>query len=113
MEIKGVVGKGKGEGKKLGFPTANIAIYRTIQSGVFAGKVKLEGREHTAAIFIPKDESKLEAYILDFAGDLYGKEIEVAIEWKVRDVVPYESEEKMKALIASDIKRIREYTYTK
>ncbi len=106
MKIKGKVIKGKGEGRKLGFPTANVLLAEKIPSGIFSAEVFFEGKVYQSAVFVSPDNNFLEAHIFDFTGDLYGQEIEVLIKDKIRDIVPFESDEQMKALIADDIKKI-------
>jgi len=115
MKIKGIVEKGKREASILGFPTLNISLDislaksmpRGIFGGIFAGRVGLGKKEYFAAIFIPEDGRKLEAHLLDWAGEALGEEIEVTIGKKIRDAVPYESDRQMKALIKSDVEAVR------
>ncbi|MEM7780376.1 MAG: bifunctional riboflavin kinase/FAD synthetase [Pseudomonadota bacterium] len=86
--IRGIVEHGDKNGRKLGYPTANIAIdtYLRPKYGVYAvtGKVLATGQELKGAAnigirpqFEPPKEL-LEPYFFDFSGDLYGQEIEVA-----------------------------------
>jgi riboflavin kinase/FMN adenylyltransferase len=87
--LKGRVTKGADRGKDLGFPTANLDIpSRALpRSGVYAVWVRIEGERlwRTGAAnvgFNPTfDEKtrKLEVHLLDFAGDLYGKTLEIAL----------------------------------
>ncbi|OHA15352.1 MAG: hypothetical protein A3G52_00075 [Candidatus Taylorbacteria bacterium RIFCSPLOWO2_12_FULL_43_20] len=107
MKIKGRVIEGKKEGKRLGFPTANIALSQNIESGVYAAKVVVEGIEYCAAVFIDEGGNTLETHILEFDHDIYGKEIEVTLGKKIRDVVLYENDKQMKKQIKQDIAQIR------
>lgn len=107
MKIKGRVAKGKGEGRKLGFPTINIVLSTALQSGVYGGKVFVGGKTYLSAIFVNEKGDILEAHLLDFIGDLYGQEIEIEIKEKIRDVAPFKNNSQMKKLIATDIKKIR------
>src|SRR3989344_2370267 len=100
MFVKGIVIRGKSEGRKLGFPTANVLLAHKgeVKSGVYKGIAHLEVQppsglsgpagEYLAALFVDEKEEILEAHILDFEGDLYGKEIEVEIKEKIRDTIP-------------------------
>jgi riboflavin kinase/FMN adenylyltransferase len=51
----------------------------------------------------------LEAHVLDFAATAYGKEVEVELLQKIRDSQPFENDEKLKEMIATDITAVREY----
>jgi riboflavin kinase/FMN adenylyltransferase len=114
MKFLGIVQRSKGRGKVLGFPTANIEVDKNAEEGVFIGFTSIisspheermpEGQERLnlkSIIFIgaPKTfgetEKKLEVYILDFEGDLYGKEIEVELKKKLRENVKFDSKEKL------------------
>lgn len=114
--ISGKVVRGKGKGKELGFPTANIELAEKIESGVYKGKVKthewgtngklIRTNKWLAGIFIGKDKRILEAHLIGFSGDLYGKEIEVEIGERIRDVTKFRSNEELKKQIEKDIKKI-------
>lgn len=106
-KITGIVVEGKKLGRSLGFPTANVKLRERLESGIYAGFVALEGKKRVSAIFISADEPLLEAHILDFEGDLYGKEIEVEILDKIRDSVKFESEDKLIEQIKLDILNIK------
>ena len=105
--IKGKVIAGKGKGKELGFATANIKLNRKIDSGVYSGRVKVDRKEYLAAIFIDKD--LLEAYILDFSDNIYGREIEVIVEAKIREVMKLESEKELVEQIKKDVKEVKSW----
>ena len=89
MIIDGVVEQGKHLGRRLGFPTANIAPVRTEgawpQNGVYAAAVWIDGAPlawpcmlnqgvHPTA---PEGKPTVEAHIMGFDGDLYGKPVRV------------------------------------
>lgn len=86
--IEGVVGHGDKRGRQLGFPTANLALgnYQRPRYGIYAVRVRLhDGRElggvanlGVRPTFDPPKEL-LETFIFDFAGDLYGRCIEVSL----------------------------------
>ncbi len=93
------VKKNFGRGAKLGFPTANIEIESTAPEGVFVGYTMIgsDSLKMPSLIFIGLPEmfgdtqKRLESYILDFHGDLYGKEISVEIVKKLREVEKFVS----------------------
>ncbi len=103
---KGIVIHGDGYGRRLGYPTANIEIAEPL-TGVFAGSVEIEGITYHAAIFASERRPILEAHLLDFDGDLYGKEIEVHIEKRLRDARNFDDERELRAAISADIATIR------
>jgi riboflavin kinase/FMN adenylyltransferase len=107
MKIKGTVIKGKQKGQGLGFPTVNIEYENGLASGVYSGKVNFQGKEYQAAIFYGNNKKIIEAHLLDFSGDLYGQEIEIEIEKKIREVIRFENIEELKKQIAKDIEQIK------
>jgi FAD synthase len=127
IKISGKVVEGKRKGRELGFPTANIELKDKAESGVYAGKVitrelntrecranekrigannKLGANEYKAGIFVSPDGKLLEAHLVGFSEDLYGKEIEVELVKKIRDVMKFESDEELKDQIKKDIESI-------
>lgn len=105
--ISGKVVRGKSKGKKLGFPTVNIKLAEKIESGVYAGSVKVGDKNYKAGIFVNNGGTLLEAHIIGFSGDLYGKEIEVEIGKKTRDVKKFKNDEELKEQISKDIEFIK------
>ncbi|MDD3019765.1 MAG: riboflavin biosynthesis protein RibF [Alphaproteobacteria bacterium] len=109
--IRGKVQKGDQRGRELGFPTANVPLNETIHPsyGVYATLVRIndDAQWRMAATNIgirPMFEVKtalVEAHILDFSEDIYGKDLEIMPIRKIRDEEKYES---LDALIAQ-IKR--------
>jgi riboflavin kinase/FMN adenylyltransferase len=82
--VRGRVGEGAGRGKGLGFPTLNLPLApgQDMRHGIYAMRVDHDGRRYHAAGYVGarptfgESEPMLEAYLLDFAGDLYGQEVE-------------------------------------
>lgn len=106
MKISGKVVGGKGKGKRLGFPTANILLEKEIESGIYAGSVMANNKKFKAGIFVSPDKKLLEVHLIGFSGDLYDKEIEVEIGKKIREVMKFESDGELKRQIKKDIKII-------
>ncbi len=83
--VRGQVGAGAGRGKGLGFPTLNLRLApgQDVRHGIYAMRVDHGTGRHHAAGYVGvrptfgAGEPVLEAYLLDFAGDLYGKEVDV------------------------------------
>jgi riboflavin kinase / FMN adenylyltransferase len=82
--VREKVGKGAGRGKELGFPTLNLKLApgQDVRHGIYAMRVDHDGVRHGAAGYVGArptfgaDEPVLEAHLLDFAGDLYDREVE-------------------------------------
>lgn len=120
--ISGKVVKGQQYGRVLGFPTANIdrrdfsRKRMKIRLGVYAGYAVIGpaiGRpqyRHYAAIVIgPIDRTglpKLEAHLLGFKGNLYGKRLSVTLQKYLRPFKKFKDVETLKKQIASDIKKV-------
>lgn len=92
--ISGKVVRGKQLGRKLGYPTANIRLAgkRPALSGIYATWVHGIGAEPMASVSslgtrptVMGVEPLLEAHVFDFAGDLYGRRLEVEFVAKLRD----------------------------
>jgi riboflavin kinase/FMN adenylyltransferase len=92
--IEGVVQAGDKRGRELGYPTANVELgdYQRPKYGIYAVRVTLEGGSEYPGVaslgvrptFDPPREL-LEAHLFDFAGDLYGHKIEVAVHAFIRE----------------------------
>lgn len=82
--VRGPVGEGAGRGKGLGFPTINLPLEsgQDVRHGIYAMRVDHDGKRYHAAGYVGArptfgaGEPVLEAYLLDFAGELYGQEVE-------------------------------------
>jgi riboflavin kinase/FMN adenylyltransferase len=98
--IEGAVQHGDKRGRELGYPTANLELgrYQRPAYGIYAVRVRLDdGSEHAGVAslgvrptFDPPKEL-LETYIFEFAGDLYGQTIEVALHHYLRREEKFES----------------------
>ncbi len=98
--IEGEVQHGDKRGRELGYPTANLQLdrYQRPAYGIYAVRVRLDdGTEHAGVAslgvrptFDPPTEL-LETYLFDFAGDLYGRTIEVSLHHRLRDEAKFES----------------------
>ncbi|MCW2977867.1 MAG: riboflavin biosynthesis protein RibF [Actinomycetia bacterium] len=111
-EIEGMVELGDQRGGTLGFPTANLAVPPGLlvpRHGIYAGSAL----GHRAALSIGTNphyggtEQRIEAFLLDYDGDLYGKRLVVELWERLRDEAAFESEAALVAAIASDVERTR------
>ncbi|MEX2469774.1 MAG: bifunctional riboflavin kinase/FAD synthetase [Pseudohongiellaceae bacterium] len=115
--MTGEVEKGRQLGTDLGFPTCNINPHRRRipLHGVYACQVRMVDRYLPAAVNIgyrptvsEDGDALLEAHILDFDANLYGRTIEVIFHRKLRDEIKFESLEALKHQIATDVAEVRE-----
>lgn len=116
--LPGKVVRGKGRGKKLGYPTANLEVPENMcipALGYYAGRLVESGREHPAAVSVGsnptfgKNPITIEAFVLDFDGDLYGAEVEIEFLRFLREEQAFADEESLVAAIASDVEQVRRY----
>jgi riboflavin kinase/FMN adenylyltransferase len=116
--VDGKVVKGARRGHKLGFPTANLEIDESLllpANGVYVARACWERVNHSGVVnigrrptFDRESERTLEAHVLDFSGDLYGKELRVEFIERLRPEVRFESREALIAQMESDVERTRE-----
>jgi riboflavin kinase / FMN adenylyltransferase len=111
-EVEGVVVAGNQRGGTLGFPTANLGVDPVLlvpAYGIYAGAAG--GRR--AAVSIGTNphygggERRVEAFLLDFDGDLYGQRLVVELWERLRDERSFGSEAELVAAIADDVERTR------
>ena len=111
-EVEGIVVRGDGRGRELGFPTANLDVPTDLlvpPDGVSAGWTG--GRR--AAVSIGTNphfdgvERRVEAHLLDFDGDLYGERLVLEIWSPIREQRRFESLEELVAAIGDDVDRTR------
>ncbi len=114
--IYGPVEAGRGLGRKLGFPTANVAFEgcQLPPDGVYAGSVRTGGKVFRGIINLglrptvaAEPQRVLEVHLFDFDGDLYGMELEVEFLRFVRPEKKFASLEDLRARIARDIAAVR------
>jgi riboflavin kinase/FMN adenylyltransferase len=111
-EIEGTVVAGDARGGTLGFPTANLAVPGGLlvpAFGIYAGKAN----EFRAAISIGVNphyggvERRVEAFLLDFEGDLYGKRLVLELWQRLRDEQAFDSEQGLIDQIRRDVDATR------
>lgn len=109
--ISGRVVRGDGLGRKLGFPTANVRVQGSAVGGIFAVEVAgaaqriVQGVASLGVRPTVKINAApvLEVYLLDFAGDLYGKRLRVDFLHKFRDEKKFADLDAMTRQIAKDV----------
>lgn len=115
--VRGLVHTGRGEGTGMGFPTADIRVDDLIQvpgDGVYAGLALVDGTVWPAAINVGlpptfKDKAHaahLEANLIGFTGDLYGRYIALAFSDFLRPSRVFEDVDELIATVLSNIKTV-------
>ena len=121
-EVRGKVERGDGRGRRqLGYPTANVEVPAQIllpADGIYAGWYeRADGEVHPAAISVGRRPTfyqggaatpVLEAYLLDFDGDLYGERAKVRFTARLRDEERFDSVDGLIEQMALDVKAARE-----
>lgn len=115
--LDGAVVRGAGRGTGLGWPTANLRTFPRLLlpgSGVYAGRARLPGGEHVAAINVGTNPTfgveplHVESYLLDFDGDLVGQPMAVEFWARLRDELRFDTAAELSEAIADDVRRTRD-----
>ena len=109
-EIEGVVEQGDQRGRTIGFPTANVALGEHLRPrfGVYAVRALIDGHWRAAVANLGKRptvgklQENFEVHLFDFAGDLYGKTVRVALVDFIRPEMKFAGLDQLKAQIAAD-----------
>lgn len=119
FQIKGIITKGKGIGKTINFPTANIDVkesYKMIpKNGVYIAKAKIDDINYTGMLNIGKNPTvngtkrTIEIHLFGLNKDVYGHEITVNIQSRIRDEHHFKSIELLKNQLEKD--KITAQTY--
>lgn len=113
--LKGMVTKGKKIGRLLGFPTANLLIIDFLipRHGVYAAYAYLDEQKYKAvlnigpAITFNIEQVSFEVHLLDFSGDIYGKEMVIEFVERIRGVEKFKDVEMLKEQIKRDVEKAR------
>ena len=114
--LSGRVAYGEQLGRTLGFPTANIPLKRRVSPvrGIFVAAVHgIDSASRYGAAYVGTRpalngrETRLEVFVFDFSGELYGKHLQVELLHQVRGDAPFASLEALKAQMARDVAAAR------
>jgi len=115
--VTGLVVPGARRGHQLGFPTANLNLDQRLVTpamGVYAARVRWDGANHdsvasigTRPTFEDRTEPILEAYVLDFTGDLYGQLLRVEFVERLRPELRFDSADALVAQMNKDKENAR------
>jgi len=118
--IRGTVIRGAARGANLGYPTANLANVETLLpgEGIYAGRAAVDGRLWPAAISLGPNPTfdegvaKVEVHLVDYAGLLYDRDIEVDFLTRLRDIVRFDSVGQLVAQMDRDVATARQIAST-
>ncbi|MBI4635152.1 MAG: bifunctional riboflavin kinase/FAD synthetase [Candidatus Rokubacteria bacterium] len=113
--LGGPVVRGAGRGRSLGFPTANLRPERPplVPTGVYACQAKLGDATHRAVVNIgvrptfDERELAVEAHLIDFTEELYGRRLEVGFVRRLRDEMKFPGVAALCDQIARDVAAAR------
>jgi riboflavin kinase/FMN adenylyltransferase len=121
--VRGVVTQGAGRGARLGIPTINLDEIDTLipLDGVYAARAFIQGDENPVARGWPaacnigpnptfgEQIRKVEAHLIDFSGDLYGRTVELEFLARLRSTRVFSSLDELLTQIRADIEETREH----
>ena len=114
--VRGLVAHGDKRGRELGYPTANMHLARDcrLRHGIYAVRMRIDGAWHDAVASFGRRPTfddgapRLETFVFDFSGDLYGKRVEVAfIDW-LRGEAKFDSLDALIVQMDADSARARD-----
>jgi riboflavin kinase/FMN adenylyltransferase len=117
LSIEGQVVSGAKRGQRLGFPTANLAVDEKIMipaDGIYAVRVQWGATNHQGVVnvgvrptFEDQAERIVEAHIIDFTGDLYGKTLEIRFIRRLRPEQRFDNADALVAQMRQDVTQTR------
>jgi riboflavin kinase/FMN adenylyltransferase len=116
FSLHGQVVSGAGRGVGLGFPTANLGLNQEQAlpaDGVYASWAYIDGKIYPAMTNIGDNptfdgkERTAEVYLIEYHGDLYGRELRIDIVKRLRGEKKFKSTQELKQQIAEDVKQGR------
>ena len=113
--VTGIVQRGAGRGRTLGFPTANLRPDRplVLTAGVYAARARWDDRRADAVVNIGyrptfgESQYWVEAYLFDFAGDLYDRTLTLDFLHRIRSEMKFSGVEALKAQVQADMDEAR------
>lgn len=115
--LRGVVVRGDGRGRRLGFPTANLQIADSRKlipaEGIYAVRARLPAGVSDGALHIgprptfPGSPATIEVHLLDYSGDLYGTELQLDLIERMREVRHFADPAELVGRMSEDVRRAR------
>ncbi|MFD0988339.1 bifunctional riboflavin kinase/FAD synthetase [Methyloligella solikamskensis] len=114
--VRGAVEAGAGRGKGLGFPTVNLELRpgQALAHGIYAVRVVVDDKTYAAAGYLGERPTFgagppiFEAFLFDFEGDLYGKDIEIVFVEHIREDETFETPEALAEQMDRDCRKIEQ-----
>ena len=114
--VRGVIAHGDKRGRELGYPTANMQLGRDcrLRYGIYAVRMRIDGVWHDGVASFGSRPTfddgapRLETFVFDFSGDLYGKKVDVAFVAWLRGEVKFDSLEALITQMDADSARARD-----
>jgi len=115
--LSGVVVQGDQRGRRIGFPTANLAVWDELllpANGVYAAYAWLGNRRYVAAAnvgvrpTVNGGDRTVEAYLLDFDEEIYGQTVRLAFERRIRAEKRFSGLDTLRAQIEQDVDEVRQ-----
>jgi riboflavin kinase/FMN adenylyltransferase len=114
-QVSGTVTRGAGRGRTLGFPTANLRPDRPLilAAGVYAARVNWEDARADAVVNVGyrptfgENQYWIEAYIFDFAGDLYDQRLTIEFLSRIRSEMKFSGVEALRRQVGEDMEAAR------
>ena len=115
--LEGTVFEDRKIGKKIGFPTVNLRIdsqKHSLKNGVYRGAILIDGEYKKAVInygarpTFGLDEKLVEAHVIDFERDLYGKNLTVRFDGFIREIKKFERVEELKEQLKQDVNSVKD-----
>ena len=112
--LAGTIVEGRHRGRELGFPTANLMTANELipPHGVYATTLTIDGIVRAAITNIGVNPTfgdhtvaTIETYVLDYDGDLYGREVQLGFVQRLRDERRFDDVDALKAQIEADLRR--------
>lgn len=112
MTFKAHVVHGQGRGRSLGFPTANLDnIDLDIPHGIYVVSARIRGKDYSALMHfgfkeVFNEAPSQELLIKDFSGDIYGEEVQIKVDRRIRDIKKFASPALLAEAIKEDLKAL-------
>ena len=119
FSVRGVVVHGQRRGRELGYPTANVDVppgFVVPADGIYATWARAEGDETprmaatsigTRPTFADGDDRTVEAFLLDFSGDIYGRTVRLDFARRLRGEEKFDSVEALLERMGEDVRQTR------
>lgn len=116
-QLSGTVVKGRGRGRELSFPTANLKLNNPNKlvpgNGIYAAKININGNLYDSAVSIGirptfnETDRTIEAYIFDFSENIYGEEITIYFIKKLRDEEKFSTTNALISQMQNDVEIVK------